>query len=84
MIINLLKKFQVEFHMSVLYITHRIRSVSNVADRIMVLKEGTIVETGSPSQIINQPKHPYTKKLIEASYYFENKRLKGLGQPRQA
>ena len=80
MIINLLKKFQVEFHMSVLYITHRIQSVSNVADRMIVLKEGTIVDSGSPSQIIYQPKHPYTKKLIEASYYFKNKKLRRLAQ----
>ena len=84
LIINLLKKFQKEFHMSVLYITHRIQSVSNVADRMMVLEKGTIVESGSPTQILSQSKHPYTKKLIEASYYFENKRLRRLAQKRRA
>jgi peptide/nickel transport system ATP-binding protein len=82
LIINLLKKFQMEFHMSVLYITHRIQSVSNVADRMMVLEEGTIVESGPASQILYQSKHPYTKKLVEACFYFENrtnKKLRGLG-----
>ncbi len=86
LIINLLKKFQVEFHMSVLYITHRIQSVSNVADRMMVLETGSIVESGPPSQILYNPKHPYTKKLVEASYYFQNrtKKAETTGQTRQA
>ena len=74
LIINLLKKFQIEFHMSVLYITHRIQTIGTVADRMMVLEKGRIVETGSPSQILYHPNHPYTKKLIEASYYFKKLR----------
>ncbi|OCA86356.1 ABC transporter ATP-binding protein [Pradoshia sp. D12] len=80
LIINLLKKFQVEFHMSVLYITHRIQSVGNVADRMMVLETGTIVESGPPSQVLNHSTHPYTKKLVEACYYFENKKLRRLNR----
>ncbi len=65
-----------EFYMSVLYITHRIQSVSNVADRMMVLETGSIVESGPPSQVLYHSTHPYTKKLVEASFYFENRTLK--------
>ena len=73
LIIDLLKKFQVEFHMSVLYITHRIHAISHAADHMMVLEKGRIVEQGNAAKVLSQPEHPYTKKLVEACLYFENR-----------
>jgi peptide/nickel transport system ATP-binding protein len=52
--------------MGLLLITHDLGVVAEVADRVVVMNSGEIVETGSASQVYHAPKHPYTRKLIEA------------------
>lgn len=54
---------------SVLFITHDFGIVGQIADSIIVLKEGRIVEQGTRSQIFSSPQHPYTKDLLEAASY---------------
>ena len=73
-IIELLKKLQKTYHMSVLYITHRIQAIEDVADRVLVLDKGQIVESGPASEVLQNPQHPYTQNLIEACMYFENRK----------
>mgnify|MGYP003456598357 FL=1 len=73
-IIELLKKLQKTYHMSVLYITHRIQAIEDVADRVLVLDKGQIVESGPASEVSQNPQHPYTQNLIEACMYFENRK----------
>ena len=51
---------------SILYITHDLATVSYVADEVMVIYNGRIVEKGNVNDVIYNPKHEYTKKLIEA------------------
>ena len=65
-ILKLLKELQLETGMGLLLITHDIGIVSEVADRICVMKDGQIVETGTVDEILDAPKHPYTQKLIAA------------------
>ena len=56
-----------KYNLSILFITHDIASASMIADRIVVLKNGKIVEKGSPKKIIELSEDNYTGKLIKAS-----------------
>ena len=63
-ILNLLKSLQSELQLSYLFITHNLGVVSYLADDVLVMHEGTIVERGSCEQILNAPQHEYTKELL--------------------
>jgi ABC-type glutathione transport system ATPase component len=52
--------------MAILYISHDLASVASFCGRVAILHEGAIVETGSPERIFGEPRHPYTRRLIEA------------------
>ena len=54
------------FNTSIIIVTHNIGVVSAMADNVMVLKNGRIVEMGKTKDVINNPKEEYTKKLMEA------------------
>jgi peptide/nickel transport system ATP-binding protein len=65
-IINLLKSIQKETKMSIIFISHDLQLVSKIAEKIIVLNKGEIVEFGSSYQIFNNPKKLYTKLLLNA------------------
>lgn len=65
-IITLLKELQEETNMSIIFITHDLSLVSGIADRILVMSEGSIVEQGYSKQIFKSPKHIYTQALINS------------------
>ena len=65
-ILELLKDIQAETKMSVLFISHDLSLVSELADRVLVMYQGEIVEQGTTDTIFNKPKHNYTKALIGA------------------
>ena len=65
-ILSLIKDIQREYEMAMLLITHDLALVRNYADQIYILKDGTVLENGSPSQIFDQPKDEYTVRLIQA------------------
>lgn len=65
-ILLLLKEIQKETKMSILFISHDLSLVSELADRVMVMYKGEIVEQGITTSIFNQPEHSYTKALINA------------------
>ena len=52
--------------MAVLFISHDLELTASLCGRIAILKEGEIVETGSPDRIFSKPEHPYTRDLIRA------------------
>ena len=56
-----------QYSLSVLFITHDIASAAMISDEMVVLKEGSVVDIGSPETIINNSKDKYTKQLIKAS-----------------
>ena len=66
-IISLLKKIKEEQGLSVLFISHDLSVVEEIADRIAIMKSGKIVEIGDSEEIFNNPKHDYVKELLEVA-----------------
>jgi microcin C transport system ATP-binding protein len=63
-ILKLLKELQERFGMALLMITHDLTLVRRMADRVAVMTQGEIVETGAMEAVFSNPQHPYTQKLI--------------------
>lgn len=63
-ILELLKSLQKTYRMGVIFISHDLGVISELADRVVVMYKGNVVEAGSVWDIFNKPKHPYTKSLI--------------------
>jgi peptide/nickel transport system ATP-binding protein len=66
-VLNLIAELRETLGLSVLLITHDLGVVSTIADRILVLERGLIVEAGETSSVLAHPKHAYTKSLLEAA-----------------
>ena len=76
-IIELLKELQEETKMSIIFITHDLSLVSEIADQVVVMYQGNVVEKGTASEVFHHPKHNYSKALINSRPSLE-KRLKRL------
>jgi len=63
-ILDLLRDLRKKLGMAVLLITHNFAIVANVADRVLVMHRGKIVEQGEVKEVLKNPQHPYTKALI--------------------
>ncbi len=66
-ILELLQEIQKEMGLSILFISHDMRVVYQMSQRVMVMKDGRIVESGEVDEVYFHPKHPYTKMLLEAA-----------------
>jgi len=66
-VLALLKELQRETGMAVLIITHDLGVVAEIADRVVVMEKGVLVEAGTVREVYRNPKHPYTRKLISAA-----------------
>jgi ABC-type glutathione transport system ATPase component len=67
-ILNLLKKLQKELEISYIFISHDIGVVNYMADEIIVMNKGNVVESGDAKEVLTQPKEEYTKKLIASAF----------------
>ena len=65
-VINLMKDIIKEFNMGVIFITHDLGVIAQVADDVAVMYLGSVVERGPVNEILKNPKHPYTKGLLNA------------------
>lgn len=65
-ILGLIKELKVERNLSVIFITHDLGVVANMADRVAVMYAGKIVEHGTAEEIFYEPKHPYTWALLSS------------------
>ncbi len=65
-VLNLLNKLKNEFGLTYIFISHDLSVVRYLSDRILIMKEGEIIESGEADGLYLSPKEPYTKKLIEA------------------
>lgn len=80
-ILELMKQLQEEFGMAIIFITHNLGVIAQVADEIAVMYLGKILEQGTANDIIQQPKHPYTQALLKAIPQLDQlgERLKAIG-----
>jgi peptide/nickel transport system ATP-binding protein len=65
-ILDLMRNLKDKLNSAVVLITHDMGVVADLADRILVMKDGLTVESGTSDQIFNKPKHPYTQALLAA------------------
>ena len=65
-VINLLKDLQEKFSLTYLFISHNLGVVEYIADRIAVMYRGNLVELGTTAQIMKNPQHVYTKRLLSS------------------
>ena len=65
-ILELLKKVQQQFQMAIIFITHDLGVVANVADRVAVMYAGKVVEVGTVDEVFYNPQHPYTWGLLRS------------------
>jgi dipeptide transport system ATP-binding protein len=70
-VLNLLMDLQDELGLSYLFISHDLSVVRHIADRILVMRSGEIVETGDRTKIFEAPQHDYTKLLLSSTLFIE-------------
>jgi peptide/nickel transport system ATP-binding protein len=66
-VLNLIGELRETLGLSILLITHDLGVVSTIADQVLVLEKGVIVESGETSALLNRPEHPYTRSLLAAA-----------------
>jgi len=71
-ILDLLGKLVSEFGMALLFISHDLPVVANVADTVIVMREGAVVERGTARSVLTAPQHDYTKLLVAAAAKFDD------------
>ncbi|RYE31926.1 MAG: ABC transporter ATP-binding protein, partial [Sphingobacteriaceae bacterium] len=65
-VLNLLKELQREFNLTYIFISHDLAVIKHIADRMLVMNKGEIIESGDPETIYHHPKEIYTQKLISS------------------
>jgi len=65
-VLDLLTRLRVQLGLSLLFITHDLRVAAQICDRIAVMKDGKVVETGTVAEVFGAPRHPYTQALLAA------------------
>ncbi|MBR1793371.1 MAG: ABC transporter ATP-binding protein [Bacteroidales bacterium] len=63
-ILDLLKQVQQKYQLGIIFITHDLGVIAQLADDVAVMYKGKIIESGSANQVLQQPQHPYTKGLL--------------------
>jgi microcin C transport system ATP-binding protein len=67
-IVDLLRDLQRKHKLAYLFISHDLKVVRAMADTVIVMRDGKVIESGPSAQIFDQPKDPYTKALMAASF----------------
>ncbi|MGC8977302.1 MAG: ABC transporter ATP-binding protein [Candidatus Ratteibacteria bacterium] len=67
-ILNLFIELKEKFNLTYLFITHNLKIIKFIADRIAIMYKGEIVEIGKTDEIFENPKHPYTLKLLKSEF----------------
>ena len=65
-VLNLIKDLQEQYQFSLIFISHDLSVIKFIADRVLVMKEGRVVEAGDTETIFSAPQEAYTKSLLAA------------------
>jgi peptide/nickel transport system ATP-binding protein len=71
-VLALLKQLVTDMSMALLFISHDLAVVNSIAERIVVMRQGVIVERGEAGAVLAAPQHDYTKSLVAAAAAFED------------
>jgi peptide/nickel transport system ATP-binding protein len=74
-ILDLVAQLQQQLRLGLIFITHDLGVVAQVADRIVVMYTGRVVEEGPASEVLRQPRHPYTEGLLRAAPRLQQTKL---------
>jgi peptide/nickel transport system ATP-binding protein/oligopeptide transport system ATP-binding protein len=77
-ILDLLRELQAEFGLAIILITHDLGVVADLADRVMVMYAGRVVETAETGVLFDNPSHPYTNGLLESVPEIDDEPLRRL------
>ncbi|MEM1233777.1 MAG: ABC transporter ATP-binding protein [Pseudomonadota bacterium] len=66
-VLRLMNDLQETYKMAIIFITHDLRVAAQISDYITVMEKGVMVEMGPADEVFNNPKHPYTKRLLDAA-----------------
>jgi peptide/nickel transport system ATP-binding protein len=66
-VLALFQKLQADYGFACLFVTHDLSVVEQIADRVVVMRDGAIVETGPRDQVLDRPQDPYTRELLAAT-----------------
>jgi peptide/nickel transport system ATP-binding protein len=66
-LLRLFERLRTEFGLALLFISHDLAVIHEICDRVIVMKDGRIIETGSAERIFAAPEHPYTRQLLDAA-----------------
>lgn len=73
-ILELLSGLRKSKNLSIILVTHDLPLAAMVCDRLVVMKDGIIAETGTPSELVNAPRHPHTKDLVREMFWQRDKK----------
>jgi peptide/nickel transport system ATP-binding protein len=79
-VLELLKRLREEHHLAMIFTSHDLAVVGQVADRVAVMRHGEILETGPARQVLHDPRHEYTKSLLAAVPTLRTDRSQPLAQ----
>ncbi|MCK2212454.1 ATP-binding cassette domain-containing protein [Actinomadura sp. ATCC 31491] len=65
-VVAVLRRLRAERGLALLLVSHDLALVSTIADRVLVMKDGAVVESGPAARVLAEPSHPYTRELLEA------------------
>ena len=71
-LLDLLAELQEEYKLTYLFISHNLRAVRNISQRIVVMYNGRIVEAADTEELLSNPIHPYTKKMLQAAMNYSD------------
>jgi peptide/nickel transport system ATP-binding protein len=73
-VLELFQRLQQGYGFACLFVSHDLAAVEQIADRVIVMQEGRIVEQGPRDQIFDAPRHSYTRALLDAAPIFGRRR----------
>ncbi|MFC4008196.1 ATP-binding cassette domain-containing protein [Nonomuraea purpurea] len=65
-VVGVLRRLRQERGLALLLVSHDLALVSTIADRVLVMRDGAVVESGPAERVLSEPSHPYTRELLEA------------------
>lgn len=65
-VLNLLDDLTCEYGLTLIFVSHDLSVIQHMTDRVLVVEKGTIVEQGTPDELLHNPQHPFTKQLVKA------------------